>query len=51
LSIVIIVNFSVTATCAFYCFHLQPEYFPGHDLPNSGHKIADIELLTERHWP
>jgi len=41
LSILAIVNFSVTATCALCYFDLKPEHFPGDDCRNSGHKIAD----------
>jgi len=50
LSILVIENFSVTTTCALYYFDLQPMHFSGHDCRNSGHKIAELQLLTERQW-
>jgi len=49
LSILVIVNFSVTATCALYHFGLETEHSHGHDCRNSGHTIANLELRTERH--
>jgi len=51
LSILLIVTFSVTATCALYHFGLETEHFHGHRCWNSGHTIANLELRTERHWP
>jgi len=49
LSILVIVNFSVTATCAVYDFGLEAEHFHGHDCRNSGDTIANLELRTECH--
>jgi len=46
LSILVIVNFSVTATCALYHFGLDTEHFHGHDC-RIGHPIANLELRTE----
>jgi len=51
LSILVLVNFSVTATCAFYHFGLETEHFSGHDCRNSDHTIAYLELRAERHCP
>jgi len=48
LSILVIVNFSVTATCALYNFGLETEHFHEHNYRNSGHAIANLELRTER---
>jgi len=50
-TLVAVVNFSVTAICALNYFDLQHEHFPGHDCLNSSRKIAELELLTEGHWP
>jgi len=36
----VIVNFSVTATCALYHVGREIEHFHGHDCRNSGHTIA-----------
>jgi len=49
LSILALVNFSVTAACALYHFSLETEHFQGHDCRNSGHTIANLELRAERH--
>jgi len=49
LSILVIANFSVTATCALYQSGLETEHFHGHDCRNSGHTIANLEFRTERH--
>jgi len=49
LSIFVIVNFSVTATCALYHFGLETEHFHGYDCRNSGHTIANLELRAKRH--
>ena len=51
LSILVIVNSSVAATCALYHFGLETEHLHGHDCRNSGDTIANLELRTERHWP
>jgi len=48
LSVLVIVNFSVTATCALYHFGLETEHFHGHDCRNSGHTTANLDLCTER---
>jgi len=32
LSVLVVVNFSVTAACALYHFGLEPEHFHGHGL-------------------
>jgi len=47
LSLLVTVNFSVTATCALYHFGLETKHFHGHDCRNSGHTIANLELRTE----
>jgi len=49
LSILVIANFSVTATCTLHHFGLETEHFHGYDCRNSGHTIANQELRTERH--
>jgi len=49
LSILVIVSFSVTATCALYHFGLETEHFHGHDCRDLSHTIANLELRTERH--
>jgi len=49
MSILVIVNFSVTATCVLNHFGLETEHFHGHDCRNSGHTIANPDLCTERH--
>jgi len=49
LSILVIVNFSATATCSSYHFALETEHFHGHDCRNSGHTITNLELRVERH--
>jgi len=49
LSILVTVNFSVTATCALHNFGLETEHFHGHDCRNSGYTIANLELGAERH--
>jgi len=49
LSILVIVNLSVTATCSLYYFGLETEHIHGHDCCNSGHKSANLELRAERH--
>jgi len=49
LTILVFVNFPVTATCALYHYGLETEHFHGHDCRNSGHTIANLELGTERH--
>jgi len=46
--LLVIVNFSVTATCVYH-FVLETEHFRGHGCRNSGHTIANMELRTERH--
>jgi len=51
LSLLLIINFSVAATCALYHFGLETEHSHGHDCRNSGHTIANLDLCTERHWP
>jgi len=51
LIILVIVNFSVTATYALYHFGLETEHFHGYDCWISGHTIAHLELRTDRHWP
>jgi len=50
LSLLVTVNFSVTATCALYHFGLETKHFHGHDCRNSGHTIANLELRTELNW-
>jgi len=49
LSTLVIVDFSVTATCALYHFGLETEHFHGHDFRNSCHTIANLELRAERY--
>ena len=51
LSILVIVNFSVTATCALHHFGLETEHFHWHVCRNSGHTNVNLELHAERHWP
>jgi len=48
LSLLIIVNFSVSATCALYHFGLETEHFHEHDCRNSGQTIVNLELRAER---
>jgi len=49
--VIIIVNISVTGATFVLCkVDVKTERLRGHDCRNSGHKIADLELLTERHW-
>jgi len=49
LSILVIVSFLVTATCALYHFGRETEHCHGHGCRNPGHTIANLELRTERH--
>ena len=49
LSILDIMNFSVTATCTLYHFGLETKHFHGHACRNSDHTIANLQLRTERH--
>ena len=51
LSLLVIVSFSVTATCALDHSGLETKHFHGHDCRNSGRKIANLDLCTERHLP
>jgi len=44
LSILDIVNFSLTATWALYHFGVETEHFFGLNCRNSGHTIANLEL-------
>jgi len=44
--LVLIVNISVIAACFL---DLYTEHLYGHDFRNLGHKIANLELLKERH--
>jgi len=50
LSILVIVNFSVTATCSFVSLWPRNWAFHGHDCRNAGHAIVNLELCAERHW-
>jgi len=49
LSILVIVNVSVTDTCTLYHFGQETEHFLEYVCRNSGHTIANLELGTERH--
>jgi len=49
LSILVIVNFAVTATCALYHCGLETEHFHGHYCRFSSHTIANLELRTNRY--
>jgi len=45
-----IVNFSGSTACVLYCFDLLTEHLHGRGFWNSGHKIANLELLMDRPW-
>ena len=46
------VNVSVTGVIfVLYLVDLKTEHLLGYDCRNSGHKIADQELLMELYWP
>jgi len=53
MSILVIVNFSVTAICAINHFDQETEHFSGHDCRNSGHTTATWNFarsVTDRRY-